>query len=74
MVLHNPRACAEQAAVFGFHQARSYNPVTLQITGVGHETNKMLWEGYPEKVRARLGQLTPQIVWIKGTELLPECK
>ena len=74
LVLQNPRACAGEWAMFGFHQGMTYNPVTLAITGVAHRVNEELWAGYPEKVKARLGKLTPQMVWIKGTELLPECK
>ena len=33
----------------------------------------LVWAQYPEHVRARLGQLTPEMVYIKGTELLPAC-
>ena len=74
LVLQNPRACAEEWAMFGFHQAADYNKATQRVVGASPKATQGLWESYPEKVKARLGQLTPQMVWIKGTELLPECK
>ena len=71
MVLHNPRACAEKAAMFGFHQASS--GMKDSKSGDGPRGTNLMWAQYPEHVRARLGQLTPEMVYIKGTELLPAC-
>ena len=71
MVLNNPKACAMPGAHFGFHQAKVYSRSTLEILEVSDAGNKLLWGHYPEKVRARLGQLTPYMVYIKGTDLLP---
>jgi hypothetical protein len=71
MVLHNPRACAERAAMFGFHEAWVESE---DGQARAHRATNRVWSQYPEHVRAKLGQLTPQMVWIKGTELLPECK
>jgi hypothetical protein len=71
MVLHNPRACAEQAAVFGFHQSRMLSEGGKPVNAV--RATNLMWAQYPEHVRARLGQLTPDMVYIKGTELLPAC-
>lgn len=73
MVLANPRACAERRAMFGFHQAINVT-VTRRIVSQSSSGTQELWDSYPEKVKARLGKLTPETVWIKGTELLPECK
>jgi hypothetical protein len=36
--------------------------------------NKILWAHYADKVKARLGELKPTIVYIKGTDLLPPCE
>lgn len=71
MVLDNPKACALPEAVFGFHQARKYNKQTGEVLEISEDATKILWAHYPEKVRARLGQLTP---YMKGTDLLPPCE
>lgn len=74
LILGNPKACAERAALFGFHQARSYNKETMEIQGSHEGANKVLWASYPILVQLKLGELKPNMVWIKGTELLPACK
>ena len=71
MVLRNPRACAEKNAMFGFHQAQS--GMKDSKSGDAPRGTNLVWAQYPEHVRARLGQLTPDMVYIKGTELLPAC-
>jgi hypothetical protein len=74
MVLSNPKACAMPGAHFGFHQARRYNKKSLELLDVSELGNKILWAHYPDKVRARLGELKPTMVYIKGTDLLPPCE
>jgi hypothetical protein len=71
MVLRNPKACAERAALFGFHQVWTKDGDNYEYSDRG---TRILWSYYPETVKAKLGQLTPQMVWIKGRELLPKCK
>ena len=36
--------------------------------------NKLLWDAYPAHVKVKLGMLTDQLVYIKGTDLLPPCE
>jgi hypothetical protein len=75
MVLRNPNACALPNALFGFHAARRYDKVTLEIIGESDRGNRIVWSHYPAHVKARLGgRLSPDFVYIKGTELLPPCK
>jgi hypothetical protein len=71
MVLRNPKACAERAALFGFHQVWTKNGDNYEYSDRG---TRILWSYYPETVKAKLGELTPNLVWIKGHELLPRCK
>jgi hypothetical protein len=71
MVLRNPKACAERAALFGFHQVWAKNGDNYEYSDRG---TRILWSYYPETVKAKLGELTPNLVWIKGHELLPRCK
>jgi hypothetical protein len=74
MVLRNPHACATPKAWFGFHSARVYDKRTLEELGDSDNGNRLLWLHYPEKVRAKLGgRLGTDMVYIKGTELLPKC-
>ena len=75
MILRNPKACAMPNAVFGFHAARVYNKKTLEVMGDSDNGNRILWSHYPDKVKLRLGgRLGEQMVYMKGTELLPPCK
>lgn len=74
MVLSSPDACAMPNAVFGFHQVRYYNLKTGKVGKVSEEATAWVWERYPEKVKARLGTLTANMVYMKGTELLPPCE
>jgi hypothetical protein len=74
LVLSNPNACAMPRAQFGFHEARLYSRSTLEVLEVSEHGNRLLWNSYPENVKARLGRLTPYMVFIKGTDLLPPCK
>lgn len=74
MVLGNPLACAMPGAMFGFHAARRYNKKTLEIIGDSPASTNQLWSYYSDKVRARLGRLTAEMVYIKGTDLLPACQ
>jgi hypothetical protein len=67
LVLVNPKACAELGSVFGFHQAVDENGKYPE-----HAT-KLVWGLYPAKVRTKVGKLTPDMAYIKGTELLPVC-
>ena len=61
-------------SVFGFHESKYYNRKTFEVLATSDEGNGILWESYPEHVKARLGRLTPYMVYIKGTDLLPPCK
>lgn len=72
LVLRNPKACAEPKAVFGFHQARRV--IKPGVEEYSDTATKLMWSEYPEMVRTKVGQLTPDLAYIKGTELLPECK
>ena len=63
IVLRNPWACAERAALFGFHQVLTKNGDNYEYSDRG---TRILWSYYPETVRAKLGELKPQMVWIKG--------
>lgn len=74
LVLANPRVCAENSARFGFHQAYDINTETRVFLRQNPKASQELWDSYPAKVRARLGKLTTEMVWIKGTELIPACK
>ena len=74
LVLKNPRVCAEKRAQFGFHQAFDINPATREVLWQSARGSQELWDSYPAKVKARLGKLTPETVWIRGTDLLPACK
>jgi len=69
LVLRNTMACAEPRAVFGFHQARTVSEYEVSERG-----SKFLWAEYPATVKAKVGQLTPDLAYIKGTELLPACQ
>ena len=57
------RVCAEEKAQFGFHQAFGWQSA---------RGSQELWDSYPAKVRARLGKLTPETVWIKGERARPD--
>jgi hypothetical protein len=74
LVLKNPRVCAERKAQFGFHQAFDINPITRVVLWQSEKGSKELWDSYPAKVRARVGSLKKEAVWIRGTELIPACK
>ena len=75
LVLANPRTCAAtEWTQFGFHRAYDVNRVTRAVLGQSSQGTQELWDSYPAKVKARLGKLTPEMVFIKGTELLPACK
>jgi hypothetical protein len=75
LVLRNPKACAMPTAVFGFHSASLYNKQTLETLGVSDHGNRLFWAHYPEKVKTRLGgRLSEEMVYLRGTELLPPCK
>ena len=74
LVLRNPKACAERAALFGFHEARKVDAEKPGRREVSERSTKLMWSQYPEVVRAKVGQLTTEIVWIKGYELLPPCR
>ena len=74
LVLKNPKACAMPKAIFGFHAARHYNPETLELMGNSITGNRIMWAHYPDKVKRRLGRLTDEVVYIKGTDLLPPCR
>ena len=54
MVLHSPRACAERAAMFGFHEAWVESE---DGQARAHRATNRVWSEYPEHVRAELGQL-----------------
>ena len=68
LVLRNPKACAGPKSVFGFHRASDPEPQEAD-----RATRKM-WSEYPTLVREKVGELTPDMVYLKGTDLLPECK
>ncbi len=74
MVLNNPKACAMPKAIFGFHAAHHYHPETLEVMGNSITGNRIMWAHYPDKVKRRLGRLTDEVVYIKGTDLLPPCR
>jgi hypothetical protein len=73
MALSNPRACAMPKAYFGFHQARMYNWQTGELGEPAHEVNHLLWTRYPAKVRATVKELTAEVKYFKGTDLIPPC-
>jgi hypothetical protein len=73
IALGNPKACAMPEAYFGFHQSRRYNNKTKEFIGTSEEVNRLLWERYPAKVRATIKELTPELKYVKGTDLLPPC-
>jgi hypothetical protein len=52
LVLSNPNACAMPRAQFGFHEARLYSRSTLEVMEVSEHGNRILWDSYPEKVKA----------------------
>ena len=68
LVLRNPKACAGPKSVFGFHQAASDSERGAE------RATRQLWSEYPTLVREKVGELTPDIAYLKGTDLLPECK
>jgi hypothetical protein len=72
LVLRNPRACADAGALFGFHEVRREN--ASNVWERSEAGTKLMWDYYPDKVKARLGKLTPQMVYIKGADLLPACR
>lgn len=75
LVLKNPKACAMPNAVFGFHAARYYNSETREAMNESTHGNRILWAHYPDKVKLRLGgRLSYNVVYIKGTDLLPPCR
>ena len=75
MILHNPKACAMPKAIFGFHAARYYNKSTLEIIGDSNHGTQTMWAHYPDKVKIRLGgRLSDDVVYIRGTDLLPPCR
>ena len=74
MALSNPKACAMPEAWFGFHQAREYNGTTRELGGPAEEVNRLLWERYPPKVRTTIKELTPELKYVIGTDLLPPCR
>ena len=75
LVLKNPKACAMPNAYFGFHSARIYSKSTLETFGDSEVGNQVMWSHYPEHVKAKLGgRLSPDMVYIRGTELLPPCR
>ena len=57
--------------MFGFHQSLMLSEGGKRVNAA--RATNLMWSQYPEHVRARLGQLTPDMVYIKGTELLPAC-
>lgn len=75
LVLKNPKACAMPNAIFGFHAARYYNPETREALNESPQGNRIMWAHYPDKVKLRLGgRLGYNVVYIKGTDLLPPCR
>ena len=74
LALGNPKACAMPKAIFGFHQARFYNPKTREIGGPNEDVNRQLWERYPTKVKVTIKELTPELKYVMGTDLLPPCR
>ena len=73
MALANPWVCAMPKAIFGFHQARRYNPVTGELGEPSEGSNRLLWAHYSVKVKAIVKELTPEMRYFKGTDLIPPC-
>jgi hypothetical protein len=74
IVLRNPLACAERAALFGFHQALKPSKEHPGYYEYAPRGTYWIWSQYPEIVQKRLGKLTPQMVWVKGYEIMPTCE
>lgn len=73
LALGNPWVCAMPRAIFGFHQARSWNRETGELGEPSEQANKILWAHYSVKVKAIVKDLTPEMRYFKGTDLIPPC-
>jgi hypothetical protein len=65
------RLHAKRTHIGGGRQPARYNKGSLELLDVSELGNKILWAHNPDKVKARLGELKPTMVYIKGTDLLP---
>lgn len=60
--------CVAREAWLGFHQTRSTNPQPEQVR---LSYDQLLWRQYPAVVQAKLGTLQPDLVWLRGADLIP---
>ena len=76
-LLPKKNVCADDTAHFGFHSAR-------YATGeFAWEATRLIWNTYPEKVKKMLidkgwngeeNTAHNELVWLKGTDILPMCQ
>jgi hypothetical protein len=74
LVLANPKACADPKSILGFHLPVKYRISTGEVFDeVSEEGKAIMWSAYPDSVKARLGELTRQMVYMRGVDVLPAC-
>ena len=68
MFLSVPNVCVAPTARLGFHRAKS------NVAWVADYFTEVIWNLYPDGVKAKLGELTDKVVYLRGDEIdVPKC-
>jgi hypothetical protein len=65
---------ADPKSILGFHLPVKYRISTGEVFDeVSEEGKAIMWSAYPDSVKARLGELTRQMAYMRGVDVLPAC-